>query len=106
MQIFTSRFRGNARLPVRPSFRDPRFAFLFAAYHFGASPQAISVTALCWPGPPMVLTAFAADAATYRTFGIVPIWSDWTGIASIAPGARQGCAARRDPVQTSAFQSP
>jgi MFS family permease len=64
--------------PVRPSFRDPRFAFLlvgqsvswvgswaasivlwgFAAYHFGASPEAISVTALCWSGPPIVLTAF------------------------------------------------
>jgi MFS family permease len=64
--------------PLRPSFRDPRFAFLlagqsvnwvgswagalvlwgFAAYHFGASPEAISVTALCWSGPPVVLTAF------------------------------------------------
>ena len=64
--------------PVRPSFRDPRFAFLlagqsvswigswaasivlwgFAAYHFGASPEAISVTALCWSGPPIVLTVF------------------------------------------------
>ena len=64
--------------PVRPSFRDPRFAFLlvgqsvswvgswaasivlwgFAAYHFGASSEAISVTALCWSGPPIVLTAF------------------------------------------------
>jgi MFS family permease len=64
--------------PVHPSFRDPRFAFLlvgqsvswvgswaasivlwgFAAYHFGASPEAISVTALCWSGPPVVLTAF------------------------------------------------
>ena len=30
----------------------------FAAYRFGASPEAISVTALCWSGPPVVLTAF------------------------------------------------
>jgi Na+/melibiose symporter-like transporter len=64
--------------PVRPTFRDPRFAFLlagqsvswvgswaaslvlwgFAAYHFDASPEAISVTALCWSGPPVILTAF------------------------------------------------
>lgn len=64
--------------PVRPSFRDPRFAFLlagqsvnwvgswaasivlwgFAAYKFGASAEAISVTALCWSGPPVLLTAF------------------------------------------------
>jgi MFS family permease len=64
--------------PVRPSFRDPRFALLlagqsvswvgswaaalvlwgFAAYKFGAGPEAISVTALCWSGPPVVLTAF------------------------------------------------
>jgi MFS family permease len=77
MSIFPGARRGSTR-PVRPSFRDPRFAFLlvgqsagwvcswasaivlwgFAAYHFGASPEAISVTALCWSGPPMVLTAF------------------------------------------------
>jgi MFS family permease len=64
--------------PVRPTFRDPRFVLLlagqsagwvcswaaalvlwgFAAYHFGASPAAISVTALCWSGPPVVLTPF------------------------------------------------
>ena len=64
--------------PVRPSLRDPRFALLlvgqsagwvcswaaslvlwgFAAYHFGASPAGISLTALCWSGPPVVLTAF------------------------------------------------
>ena len=63
--------------PVRPSLRDPRFALLlvgqsagwvcswaaslvlwgFAAYHFGASPAGISLTALCWSGPPVVLTA-------------------------------------------------
>jgi MFS family permease len=77
MSIFPGARRVPAR-PVRPSFRDPRFAFLlvgqsvswvgswaasivlwgFAAYHFGASPEAISVTALCWSGPPIVLTAF------------------------------------------------
>jgi MFS family permease len=77
MPVFSGGRRVPAR-PVRPSFRDPRFAFLlagqsanwvgswaasivlwgFAAYHFGASPEAISVTALCWSGPPMVLTAF------------------------------------------------
>ncbi len=77
MSIFPGARRVPAR-PVRPTFRDPRFAFLlvgqsvswvgswaasivlwgFAAYHFGASPEAISVTALCWSGPPIVLTAF------------------------------------------------
>ena len=64
--------------PVRPSLRDPRFALLlvgqsagwvcswaaalvlwgFAAYHFGAGPAGISLTALSWSGPPVVLTAF------------------------------------------------
>ena len=63
---------------VRPSFRDPRFALLlagqsanavgswasaivlwgFAAYRFNASPQAISVTVVCWSVPPAVLTPF------------------------------------------------
>ncbi len=77
MSVFPGARRVPAR-PVRPSFRDPRFAFLlagqsaswvgswaasivlwgFAAYHFGASPEAIAVTALCWSGPPIVLTAF------------------------------------------------
>ncbi|HEY0934501.1 MAG TPA: MFS transporter [Trebonia sp.] len=77
MSIFPGARRDPAR-PVLPSFRDPRFALLlvgqsfgwicswasaivlwgFAAYHFGASPEAISVTALCWSGPPVVLTAF------------------------------------------------
>ena len=77
MSFFPGARRVPAR-PVRPSFRDPRFAFLlagqsvswigswaasivlwgFAAYHFGASPEAISVTALCWSGPPIVLTVF------------------------------------------------
>jgi MFS family permease len=77
MPVFPGVRRDPAR-PVRPSFRDPRFALLlagqslgwvcswasgivlwgFAAYHFGASPESISVTALCWSGPPVVLTAF------------------------------------------------
>ena len=74
-------FFGGGRIParpVRPSFRDPRFVFLlagqsagwvcswaaalvlwgFAAYHFGAGPAGISVTALCWSGPPVALTGF------------------------------------------------
>jgi MFS family permease len=77
MPVFSGGRRVPAR-PVRPSFRDPRFALLlagqsagwvcswaaalvlwgFAAYHFGASPAGISLTALCWSGPPVVLTAF------------------------------------------------
>jgi MFS family permease len=77
MPVFPGGRRVPAR-PVRPTFRDPRFVFLlagqslnwvgswagslvlwgFAAYRFGASPEAISVTALCWTGPPVVLTAF------------------------------------------------
>lgn len=77
MSIFAGVRRDPAR-PVRPSVRDPCFALLlagqslgwacswasaivlrgFAAYRFGASPEAISVTALCWSGPPVVRTAF------------------------------------------------
>lgn len=77
MPAFSVTRRAPAR-PVRPSFHDPRFALLlvgqsagwvcswaaatvlwgFAAYHFGAGPAAISVTALCWSGPPVVLTSF------------------------------------------------
>jgi MFS family permease len=77
MPVFSGQRRAPAR-PVRPSFRDPRFVLLlagqsvswvgswaaalvlwgFAAYKFGASAEAISVTALCWSGPPVVLTAF------------------------------------------------
>jgi len=77
MSVSPGARRDQART-VRPSFRDPRFALLlagqsagwvcswasaivlwgFAAYHFGASPEAISVTTLCWSGPPVVLTAF------------------------------------------------
>src|SRR3984957_588359 len=74
----SSAWRSSVMHPVRPSLRDPRFALLlvgqsagwicswaaalvlwgFAAYHFGAGPAAISVTALCWSGPPVVLSAF------------------------------------------------
>jgi MFS family permease len=63
-------------MPVRPSFRDPRFALLlagqsvnsvgswasaivlwgFAAYRFHASPEAISLTVLCWSVPSAVLS--------------------------------------------------
>jgi MFS family permease len=77
MSFLSDGRRAPAR-PIRPSFRDPRFVFLlagqsvnwvgswaaaivlwgFAAYQFGASPEAISVTVLCWSGPPVVLTAF------------------------------------------------
>jgi MFS family permease len=77
MPVFSWARRVPAR-PLRPSFRDPRFVFLlvsdsvswvgswaaslvlwgFAGYHFGAGPKASSVTALCWSGPPIALTAF------------------------------------------------
>lgn len=77
MSVFSGR-RGVPARPVRPSFRDPRFVLLligqsvnwvgswaaslvlwgFAAYQFDAGPRAISVTALCWSGPPVILTAF------------------------------------------------
>ena len=77
MPVFSCGHRVPGR-PVRPSFRDPRFALLlvgqsagwvcswaaslvlwgFAAYHFGASSETISLTALCWSGPPVILTAF------------------------------------------------
>ena len=73
-----SAFSGVRRVParrVRPSLRDPRFASLivgqsvnsvgswasaivlwgFAAYRFNASPEAISVTVVCWSVPPAVL---------------------------------------------------
>ena len=68
---------------VRPSFRDPRFAFLivgqsvnsvgswasaivlwgFAAYRFNASPEAISVTVVCWSVPPVVLSPLTGALA-------------------------------------------
>lgn len=77
MPVSSTGRRAPAR-PVRPSIRDPRFALLlagqsagwvcswaasivlwgFAAYHFGAGPAAVSVTAVCWSGPPVALTAF------------------------------------------------
>ena len=73
-----SALSGVRRVParrVRPSLRDPRFAFLivgqsvnsvgswasaivlwgFAAYRFNAGPAAISVTVVCWSVPPTVL---------------------------------------------------
>jgi MFS family permease len=79
-------FSGVRRVPARrvyPSFRDPLFAFLlagqsvnsvgswasaivlwgFAAYRFNASPEAISVTVLCWSVPPAVLSPFTGAAA-------------------------------------------
>jgi MFS family permease len=68
---------------VRPSLRDPRFAFLligqsvnavgswasaivlwgFAAYRFNASPEAISVTVVCWSVPPAVLSSLTGGLA-------------------------------------------
>jgi MFS family permease len=79
-------FSGVRRVParrVRPSIRDPRFAFLligqsvnavgswasaivlwgFAAYRFNASPEAISVTVLCWSVPPAVLSSVTGALA-------------------------------------------
>jgi MFS family permease len=79
-------FSGVRRVParrVRPSLRDPRFAFLlagqsvnsvgswasaivlwgFAAYRFSASPEAISVTVMCWSVPPAVLSPFTGALA-------------------------------------------
>ena len=90
-------FSGGRRVParsVRPTFRDPRFVFLlagqslnwvgswagslvlwgFAAHHFGASPEAISVSSLCWSDPPVVLTAFTGGLAD--RFGL-----SWPGCA-------------------------
>src|SRR3984957_1660616 len=75
MPVFSGPRRAQARR-VRPSLRDPRFAFLlagqsvnsigswasaivlwgFAAYRFNASPEAISVTVICWSVPPAVLS--------------------------------------------------
>ena len=79
-------FSGVRRVParrVRPSLRDPRFAFLligqsvnavgswasaivlwgFAAYRFNASPEAISVTVLCWSVPPAMLSSLTGGLA-------------------------------------------
>src|ERR1700753_1415675 len=76
MPVF-SRSASTSVRPLRPSLRDPRFVLFlisdsanwvgswaagivlwgFAAYQFGAGPQAISITALCLSGPPVALTA-------------------------------------------------
>jgi MFS transporter, ENTS family, enterobactin (siderophore) exporter len=79
-------FSGVRRVParrVRPSLRDPRFAFLligqsvnavgswasaivlwgFAAYRFNASPEAISVTVVCWSVPPALLSSLTGALA-------------------------------------------
>jgi len=81
-----SAFSGVRRVParrVRPSLRDSRFAFLvvgqsvnsvgswasaivlwgFAAYRFNASPEAISVTVVCWSVPPAVLSPLTGALA-------------------------------------------
>ena len=82
MPVFSGVRRVPAR-PVRPSLRDPRFAFLligqsvnavgswasaivlwgFAAYRFNASPEAISVTVVCWSVPPAVLSSLTGGLA-------------------------------------------
>jgi MFS family permease len=79
-------FSGVRRVParrVRPSLRDPRFAFLligqsvnavgswasaivlwgFAAYRFNAGPEAISVTVVCWSVPPAALSSLTGALA-------------------------------------------
>jgi hypothetical protein len=79
-------FSGVRRVParrVRPSLRDPRFAFLligqsvnavgswasaivlwgFAAYRFNASPEAIAVTVVCWSVPPAALSSLTGALA-------------------------------------------
>src|SRR5580700_5763748 len=81
-----SALSGVRRVParrVRPSLRDSRFAFLligqsvnavgswasavvlwgFAAYRFNASPEAISVTVVCWSLPPAVLSSLTGGLA-------------------------------------------
>jgi hypothetical protein len=82
VSVFSLVRRVPAR-PVRPSLRDPRFAFLligqsvnavgswasaivlwgFAAYRFNASPEAISVTVVCWSVPPAVLSSLTGGLA-------------------------------------------
>jgi MFS family permease len=76
MHVFSRRSRPGTAQVVHPSFRDPRFALLvvgeavnavggwasaivlwgFAAYRFNASPDAVSVTIVCWAAPPAVLS--------------------------------------------------
>jgi len=90
MPVFSGARRAPAR-PVRPSFRDPRFALLlagqsvnsigswasaivlwgFAAYRFNASPEAISVTVVCWSVPPAVLSPLTG--ALVDRFGPRPL---------------------------------
>jgi MFS family permease len=82
MPVFSCVRRVPARR-VRPSLRDSRFAFLligqsvnavgswasavvlwgFAAYRFNASPEAISVTVVCWSLPPAVLSSLTGGLA-------------------------------------------
>ena len=82
MSVFSGVRRAPARR-VRPSLRDPRFAFLligqsvnavgswasaivlwgFAAYRFNASPEAISVTVVCWSVPPAALSSLTGGLA-------------------------------------------
>jgi hypothetical protein len=113
MPVFSGGRRVPAR-PVRPSFRDPRFAFLlagqsvswvgswaaalvlwgFAAYKFGAGAEAISVTALCWSGPPVVLTAFTGgltDRFGPRTMLII----GYTCSAATSLGMAEDCPPAR-----------
>src|ERR1700678_3600049 len=90
MPVFSGVRRVPAR-PVRPSLRDPRFAFLligqsvnavgswasaivlwgFAAYRFNAGPEAISVTVVCWSVPPAVLSPLTGALAD--RFGPRPV---------------------------------
>jgi signal transduction histidine kinase/predicted MFS family arabinose efflux permease len=71
--------RRGAPPAVRASLRDPRFGLLvagetvnsvggwasaivlwgFAAYRFGASPQQVSLTIVCWAAPPALLSPLA-----------------------------------------------
>jgi len=70
-------FPGRPRHGVRPSFHDPRFAFLvagvavnsvggwasaialwgFVPYRFNAGPYAVALTIVCWAAPPALLSA-------------------------------------------------
>jgi predicted MFS family arabinose efflux permease len=90
---------------VRPSIRDPWFAFLlagqsvnaigswasaivlwgFAAYRFNAGPEAISVTVLCWSLPPAVLSPLTGALAD--RFGPRPMLvAGYLGAAAAALG--------------------
>ncbi|MGH3165528.1 MAG: MFS transporter, partial [Trebonia sp.] len=104
MPVFSGVRRRPARR-VRPSFRDPRFAFLlagesvnsvggwaaaivlwgFAAYRFHASPEAISVTVMFWSVPPAVLSPFTGALAD--RFGPRPMLvAGYLGAAAAALG--------------------